>query len=144
MILAACSIINSPGPRLWLVPASGARPTALTPARSGNSFDMGDFNAWQLSTGLYVNGVSACSSLVIGRQLAHGAEQQIRVPGADSAYVVNATRTRLLVERVNDCSPSVSLVWFNPATRAMTVAVGVGLNQHGVVGVVPYYMAGKY
>ena len=54
-ILASCGVTNEPGPRMWLVPASGARPTALTPVRTG-SFDLGDFNAWKLSSGLYVNG----------------------------------------------------------------------------------------
>ncbi len=49
-----------------------------------------------------------------------------------------------MVERINGCSPGISLVWFNPATRALTVAIPVGHNQHGVVGVVPYFVAGKF
>ena len=50
----------SPGPsmfsaaRLWLVPVSGAPPTALTPQRTMGSPDYGDVDAWQLSRGLYV------------------------------------------------------------------------------------------
>ena len=56
---------------------------------------------------------------------------------------MNATKSQLQVERINDCSPSVSLVWFNPATRAMKVAVPAH-NQHGVIGLVPYYIAGKF
>lgn len=143
-ILASCSVTNKPGPRLWLVPASGARPLALTPVRFGSGFDAGDFNAWRLSSGLYVDGVSACGTLIIGKQPAHGPEQLISVPGSDSSLIVNATRTRLQVERMNECSPGVSLVWFNPATRAMTVAIPVGHNQHGVVAVVPYFVAGKF
>ena len=143
-ILASCSTEPvSAGPRLWLVPASGARPTALTPVRT-SGFDLGDFNAWQLSSGRYLDGLGACGTLVIGRQPAHGPEQMIRVPGAASSLIVNTTSSRLLVERINGCMPGVSLVWFNPATRALTVAIPVRGHQDGVVGAVPYFVAGKF
>ncbi len=142
-VLASCSVGNEPGPQMWLVPASGARPSALTPARKGG-FDLGDFNAWQLSSGLYVDGFGACGSLVIGRQPAHGKEQMVNVPGAASSLVVNATRSALMVERINGCMPGISLVWFNPATRAMKVAVPVSHNQFGVIAVAPYFNAGKF
>ncbi len=143
-VLASCSVTNEAGLRMWLVPASGARPTALTPARTGSGFDLGDFNAWQLSNGLYVDGFGACGSLVIGRQPAHGKEQQVNVPGAASSLVVNATSSKLMVERINGCTPGISLVWFNPATRALKVAIPVGKNQEGVRDVVPYFIAGKF
>ncbi len=142
-ILASCSVANEPGPRMWLVPASGAKPTALTPARH-NGFDTGDFNAWKLSSGLYVDGYGACGTLVIGRQPAHGREQMVNVPGAVSSLIVNATSSKLMVERINGCMPGISLVWFNPATRAMTVAIKVGHNQFGVTAVVPYFVTGKF
>jgi hypothetical protein len=144
-ILASCSAEPvSAGPRLWLVPASGARPTALTPVRNGAGFDAGDFNAWQLSSGLYLDGFGACGTLVIGRQPAHGPEQMVTVPGAASSLIVTATSSRLLVERINGCMQGNSLAWFNPATRALTVAVPVHGHQYGVVGVVPYFVAGRF
>ncbi len=144
-ILASCPAEPvSAGPRMWLVPASGAAPAALTPARNGHGFDSGDFNAWQLSSGLYLDGFGACGTLVIGRQPAHGPEKMIRVPGAASSLIVNATNSKLLVERINGCMPGVSLVWFNPATRALTDAIPVRGHQDGVVGLVPYFIAGKF
>ena len=143
-ILASCSAPGSAGSRMWLVPASGAAPAALTPPRNGHGFDFGDFNAWQLSSGLYLDGAGACGTLVIGLQPAHGPEQMINVPGSASSLIVTATRSRLMVERINGCSPGVSLVWFNPATRALTVAIPVRGYQHGVVGVVPYFVAGRF
>jgi hypothetical protein len=142
-VLASCAAGSEPL-GMWLVPASGARPTALTPVRTGGSFDFGDFNAWQLSSGLYVDGFGACGSLVIGRQPAHGAEQRVDVPDSASSLVVNATRSALMVERINGCFPGISLVWFNPATRAMKVAIPVGPHQQGVTAVVPYFIAGKF
>jgi TolB protein len=144
-VLASCSVANDPGPRMWLVPASGATPTALTPARTGGTgFDFGDFNAWQLSSGLYVDGFGACGTLVIGRQPAHGNEVQVKVPGSASSLTVNATRSTLMVERINGCNPGTSLVWFNPATRKMTIAIPVSHHQFGVTAVVPYFIAGKF
>ncbi|HTX81129.1 MAG TPA: hypothetical protein VME44_03065 [Streptosporangiaceae bacterium] len=143
-ILASCGVTNEPGARMWLVPASGARPTALTPVRTGsNGFDLGDFNAWQLSSGLYVDGYGACGTVVIGRQPAHGKEQQINVPGSGSSLIVNATRSTLMVERFSPCMPGTSLVVFNPATRKMTVAISDRRHQAGVSEVVPF-IAGKF
>jgi hypothetical protein len=145
-VLATCFVTGEAGPRMWLVPASGAKPTAQTPVRTGSSgFDFGDFNSWQLSSGLYVDGLGACGTLVIGRQPAHAKEQMVNVPGASSALVVNATSSKLMVERINGCNPGVSLVWFNPKTRAMKVAIPIaGKNQEGVRDVVPYFIAGKF
>ena len=91
-----------------------------------------------------MDGFGGCGSLVIGRQRAHGKEQMVNVPGAASSLVVNATRSALMVERINGCMPGISLVWFNPATRAMKVAVPVSHNQFGVIAVVPYFIAGKF
>jgi hypothetical protein len=141
-ILASCFNLNGQW-RMWLVPASGAKPAALTPARTHPTFDFGDFNAWQLSSGLYVNGYGACGSLVLGRQPAHGPEQQVDVPGAASPLVVTATRTSLMVERNNGCAPGVSLVWFDPATHAMDVAIPTHGHEYGVVGIEPYFVTGK-
>jgi hypothetical protein len=144
-VLATCFVTGEVGPRMWLVPASGAKPAALTPVRTGSGFDFGDFNSWQLSSGLYVDGLGACGTLVIGRQPAHGKEQEVDVPGAPSTLVVNATSSKLMVERINGCNPGVSLVWFNPKTRAMKVAIPIaGKNQEGVTSVVPYFIAGKF
>jgi hypothetical protein len=140
-ILASCL---GTGSQVWLVPASGATPTALTPVRKDTGFDFGDFNAWQLSSGLYVDGAGACGSLVIGRQPAHGKEQQVNVPGSGSSLIVNATRSTLMIERIDGCAPGISLVWFNPATRKLTVAVPVTGHQLGVRTVVPYFIAGKF
>ena len=143
-ILANCGAPAAPGSQLFLVPASGARPTALTPARNHPTFDLGDFDAWQLSSGLYVDGYGACAALVIGRQPAHGPEQQVNVPGSASSLIETATRSSLMVERINGCEPGISLVWFNPATRAMTIAIGTHGHQNGVIGIAPYFVTGKF
>jgi len=144
-ILATCQgTISKPEQRLWLVPASGAPSRALTPVRSGPSFDLGDFNAWELPGGLYLDAAQGCGAGTIGRQPARGPEQQVQVPGAVSEVIVNATRTRLEVERFGGCVSGNSMVWFNPATRAVRVALGTHGTEHGVESAVPYFVTGKY
>ena len=55
-ILASCLPANMETERLWLVPASGARPSALTPVRNPAKApgDYGDIDAWRLPSGLYL------------------------------------------------------------------------------------------
>lgn len=137
-ILAQCSS------RLWLVPASGSKPTALTPVRHHSSFDFGDFNAWKLSSGLYLDAFGACGTVNIGYQPAHGRERQVTIPGSDSSLIETATSHRMMVLRLGPCQSNNSLVWFNPVTKAMTVAVPVSGSQAGVVGVAPYFVTGKF
>jgi hypothetical protein len=142
-VLASCQAGNGE-PRLWLVPAGGAAATALTPQRSARSRDYGDFNAWQLPAGLYLDAYGACGVLNIAKAEPHGRVKILSVPGSQSNLVVNATRTRLLVERSSEgCMPGVSLAWFNPVTRAVTVAIPAR-GVVGVTGAVPYFVAGKF
>ncbi len=68
----------------------------------------------------------------------------VHVPGAPSSLIITATRTRLLVERFNSCNPGASLVWLNPATHKMSVAVPVSGRQWGVTSVVPFFVTGKF
>jgi hypothetical protein len=142
-ILASCQTPSGASARLWLVPASGARPTAMTPASRHNYFDLGDFNAWQLNSGLYLDAYGACGTLNITKQPAHGPETLVDVPDSDSSLVETATSTRLMVLRMGPCMSRNSLVWLNPATGAIKVAVPEQGNQSGVIGVVPYFVTGK-
>jgi hypothetical protein len=118
---------------LYLVPASGARPTALTPARTSGR-DLGDIDAWQLSSGLYLQSIGACGTLEINKQAANGSITPVPVPGTTAASykVVTAAGPRLLVETLG-CAGGGELVWFNPATHAET-----WLFKGGVSAVVPF------
>jgi hypothetical protein len=142
-VLASCTA-TAGLPRMWLVPASGARPKALTPVHT-NGQDLGDFDAWQLPSGLYMDGYGACGTEVIGRQPAHGPEKIIRVPGSASSLIITATRSRLLVQRTGGCQPGSSLAWFNPATdKIVSVPVPVHGHQFGVVSNAPWFVSGKF
>jgi hypothetical protein len=115
-ILASCFPKNSGAPQLWLVPASGAKPSALTPVRKAGTDD-GDIDAWQLSSGLYLQSLGPCGTLEINKQAKNGSITEVTVPGAGSPIVVTANSSRLLV-RTGGCEGGGQLVWFNPGTRA--------------------------
>jgi hypothetical protein len=133
-VLASCSSSTSNAPRLWLVPASGARPTALTPPRGARSGDLGDVDAWRLPSGLYLQALGPCGTVQIFRQQASGAISLVTVPHtAGNNRVLTADGSRLLVEAPDGCSPTSTVLWFNPATRGEHV-----LFSSGVLGAVPY------
>jgi hypothetical protein len=120
-ILASCNAAANDDYRLWLVPASGARPAALTPQRPLSGPDQGDFNAWQLAGSLYLNAEGPnCKGQRIARRLGRGGVRIIKVPGYRSAVIVAATASRLLVQLAAPCQGGgSSLAWFNPATRSL-------------------------
>ena len=73
-VLAVCSSQPS---RLWLVPTSGAKPTALTPVRTSTS---GDLDAWQLSSRFYLQSVGPCGPSEVNKQAADGSITPVNVP----------------------------------------------------------------
>jgi hypothetical protein len=109
-ILAGCG-------GLWLVPASGATPTELTPVRSA-SFDLGDLDAWQLPSGLYLQSTGTCGTLELNKQASDGSVTPVAVPRMTSSpVVVTASGARLLIEQ-QGCAGRGELAWYNPATGA--------------------------
>ena len=120
-ILASCLPANMETERLWLVPASGARPSALTPVRNPAKApgDYGDIDAWRLPSGLYLQSLGACGTLELNKQAANGSVTRVTVPGmVDSPVVVTAAGARLLVEQLGCEGAGGQLAWYNPATKA--------------------------
>jgi hypothetical protein len=102
---------------LWLVPSGGATPTDLTPVRKA-SFDLGDIDAWQLPSGLYLQSLGACGTLELNKQASNGSVTAVTVPGMTSSpIVISASGARLLVEQ-HGCHGGGQLAWFTPATGA--------------------------
>jgi hypothetical protein len=119
-VLASCDIKAGKTSRthLELVPVSGAAPKQLTPARTKGT-DLGDLDAWRLTSGLYLQSAGACGQLEINKQAANGSVTPVTVPGVrgDSFRVVTATKSALLVFGTG-CRVGGQLVWYNPGTRA--------------------------
>jgi TolB protein len=116
----AATVLASCG-RLWLVPASGARPSALTPVRNSAEppHDFGDLDAWQLPSGLYLQSAGACGTYEVNRQAANGSVTGVTVPGmTTSPVVVTAYGAQLLVEQRGCEGNGGQLAWYDPATAA--------------------------
>jgi len=139
-VLASCPPPSTAAPQLWLVPVNGARPTALTPPRSFSSGDLGDLDAWQLAGGLYVQAAGPCAVLQIFKQAPGGSITLVKVPGTEGDdRVLTAVGARLLIQAPTSCTGSVSLLWFNPATRAEQWLVRAPAKVNGVAIAIPFY-----
>ena len=143
-VLVACTSAGAIGPRLWVVPVSGAAPAALTPARTTGSADFGDVDAWQLPTGLYLQAEAGCGPPFIAQQEANGTVQAVTLPGTSAGKVVIATTgDSLLVQEFTECLPGSSLVWFTPVTNAVQAVLTAPPNSTGVVAAIPYDQNGE-
>jgi hypothetical protein len=140
-ILASCEPSGTGPRRLWLVPVSGARPTALTrPHDPRTTGDFGDLDAWRLPSGLYLQAAGACGVLHIYRQARNGSIKLVIPPHTtDDNRVLTARGSRLLVQAPTDCVGSVSLLWYNPATHAEQWLIRPPARVIGVTVAVPFY-----
>ena len=139
-ILASCAPPNTAAPQLWLVPVSGGRPVALTPRRSASSRDLGDLDAWTLSSGLYLQAAGPCGVLQIFKQARDGSIKLVTVPHTEGDNaVLTATGSRLLVQAPTSCVGSNSLLWYNPGTHAEQWLIRAPSKVIGVENAVPFY-----
>jgi hypothetical protein len=139
-ILAECEARGNDLGRLWLVPAGGGKPAALTPQRKPSGPDYGDLDAWRLTSGLYLQSAGACGTLEFNKQAPNGSVSPVKVPGTLnlSTRILTALGPRLLIEAITGCGGSQSLLWFNPGTKAEQWLFKTPGNALGVQGVVAY------
>jgi hypothetical protein len=125
VLLARCAPAGLEIPQLWLVPISGATPTALTasPPASG---DLGDLDAWQLPAGTYVQDAGACGYIYLAELAPDGLTSPVAVPGVtgDSTIVLGAQGNSLGIDAHSPCSAGASLLWYAPATNSVTPLLG--------------------
>lgn len=148
-VLADCDAAGQPddAAQLWLVPASGAQPTALTqPAAAGTGQIEG---AWLAGQTTYVTSVTTrqCASAPSGSaglgiapaSHASGAST-ISIPGTTGnvSTVVAAAGRRLLVLAQTSCPGTSSLLWFSPSAGSVTTVLTAPATQAGVIAAVPY------
>jgi TolB protein len=140
VILAGCQDRAAGRGQLWLVPADGARPSALTPPRGDHSADFGDIGAWSLPGGLYLQALGACGTVQIFRQAAGGSVTLVPVPHTtgDNNRILSALGSRLLVQAETGCPGSESLLWFSPVNGAEQWLIRTPAGKSGVIAAVPY------
>jgi hypothetical protein len=141
VILVSCAATAASRSRLWLVPADGARPTALTAQWGKHSPDPGDIDAWPVRGRLYLQALMPTGMFRIFRPATGGQVADITVPGtAGNNWIVAARGSRLLISaQQSPCADSSSsLLWFNPVTRHEQMLIRSPRRLAGVVGAAPY------
>jgi TolB protein len=133
-VLVSCMPDGSGTLQLWLVPNSGATPTALTATVPANP-DLGDLDAWQLPSGTYVQDAGACSYTYAARLQSGGLTTPVAVPGVpsgESTVILGAQGDRLAIRNVpgspQTCAHGPGLMWFAPATNSVTPLLGGTVN----------------
>jgi hypothetical protein len=148
-VLASCAVTGEQdASRLWLVPASGSTPTALTPpsgSPSGNGILLG---AWQGPGAIYINSVdfAQCPNAPSGPgglaldSVSGGSLQPVSVTGTTSNHtsVVSAVDGRLLLLAETSCPGSSSLLWLNPSTGATQTLLPAPASEVGVLAAAPF------
>jgi hypothetical protein len=139
MVLASClkhektagPLANFDFATLWVVPTSGSPATAL--ASPPQVLD--DYDAWELTSGVYVQEYSpACiGAYYLAKVQADLSTAEVDVPGpkGTGVNVVGAYKSQVELLTVwSAClpeagaGPPISLFWFDPVTKAVTVLVG--------------------
>jgi TolB protein len=129
-LLVGCAPGGSSTLQLWLVPTSGATPTALTasPPASG---DLGDLDAWRIPSGTYVQDAGACGYAYVAKLQPSGLTAWVSVPGVpggDSTIVLGTHDDRIAIDAKPACSVGASLLWYAPATNSVTPILGGPVN----------------
>jgi TolB protein len=135
--LASCS--GEHGRQLWTVPLDGTAPTALTAVNSGQEDDpgfggdIGDDDAWQLPSGVFLQSEGACGSAFLSRLTPDMHTTRVNVPGVhDSVDVLGAAGDKLLLKAYLGCGGGNSLLTYDPAADTSTVLLGPPVNGGGV------------
>src|SRR5215469_44488 len=127
--------VNCARSRLFVTPASGARPIALTPGTT--SPELFEQNAVELARHTYVQESGpACGSNFLS-VVRNGHLDPLSPAHVSGATIVTASTSSLLIV-AERCMGSSSLLWFNPRTKAEVRVLGQNHGQ-GVIGWPPYY-----
>ncbi|MDT5197914.1 MAG: hypothetical protein QOH20_4668 [Mycobacterium sp.] len=140
-VLARCEGSDGSGTRLWLVPTSGATPTALTAPNNGQKGpDLGDADAWQLRAGTFVQALGACGVVYLAKLNADGTTAPVSVPDvqSDSVVVVGVHGNDLHLQAKAGCGSGQALLSYDTTAAKSTVLLGPPINGGGVIDAVAY------
>jgi hypothetical protein len=135
-VLASCYGITSGFSALWLLPTSGAPPSALTVPPPAGSQDAGDQDAWQVGTNTYLQDEGACGYEYLGVLGSGHTTDPVAVPDVpkgESQLVLGAVKNQLLLQTAVACGADISLLWFNPQSQVTKVVLGPGANGGNVM-----------
>ena len=126
---------------LSLVDLGTGAVTELTRPQGRGSVDLGDLDAREISSGLYLQASGPCGYLFLGKRQDDGTVTKVRVPHAvGNVLLVGAQDDRLVIEHAASCdgaAPRAVLASFDPATHEELPIVTLG--EHAGFGrVLPY------
>ena len=140
-VLGDCNAKHGPGAaRLWLFPVNGGKVTALTAQRGNKGPDLGDINAYKLTSGTYLQALGPCGVEFIATQSANGTAHAVTLPGVHYAsdFIVTGQGSNLLVQASNGCTAGAALVLFNPHTKKVGWIFRPTGKSYGIETVVPF------
>ncbi len=140
-VLGDCNAKHGPGaPRLWLFPTNGGKVKALTAQRGNKGPDLGDINAYKLTSGTYLQALGPCGVEFIATQSANGSAHQVVIPGVHYAsdLIVTGQGSNLLVQASSGCSAGAALLLFNPHTKKVVSILHPSGKSYGVDLAVPF------
>jgi TolB protein len=139
VVLAECTVESSSSNQLWEVPLSGSGATALTALNSGQGHDpgfdgdLGDWVAWKLPSGTFLQSLGACGTQFLSRLTSDMHTTRVQVPGvSDSVHVTGVSGDDLVLLAKVGCGGTTSLLTYDPAANTSTVLLGPPLNGGGV------------
>lgn len=137
VVLANCQ--SDAGQQLWKIPVEGGPPSALTAVNSGQGDDpgfggdYGDWIAYQLPSGTFLQSTGACGSIFLSRLTPDMHTTRVKVPGvSDSIELIGVTGDKLLLSAKVGCGGTTSLLTYDPAANTSTVLLGPPINGGGV------------
>ena len=119
-MLGECDAKHGPiAPRLWLFPVNGGKVTALTAQRGNKGPDLGDINAYKLTSGTYLQALGPCGVEFIATQSANGTAHQVNLPGVHYAsdVIVTGQGSSLLVQADSGCTAGSGAALVQPADQ---------------------------
>ena len=150
-VAAYCFAPNSVVGRIWLVPITGAAPTALTgPAGSmtGSGVVTGAWHGPGVSVYATQTDAQLCAGAATGpgglalATVSGGTLQPVGIRGTtnNDTTVVSASDGRLLLLAETSCPGASSLLWLNPATGTTQTVLSAPAGEAGVLAAAPFGM----
>lgn len=140
VVLAHCTAEGSATEQLWTVPLDGSAATALTAVNShdnqpGFEGNYGNWNAYELPSGVFLPTVGACGTSFVSRLTPDGHTSRVDIPGLGaSTDLAGVSGDKLLVVGQAGCGGGTSLVAYDPVANTSTVLLGPPINGGGVTG----------
>jgi TolB protein len=135
-VLVSCAGGTTGISTLWLVPTSGAEPTAVTVSPPAGGQDNGDEDAWQAGGSTYLQDAGACGYQYLAVLDPDHTTSPVTVPGVGdnvSQLILGAVGDQLLIHTANSCGAGISLLWYDPQSNLANVVLGPGANGGNVM-----------